>query len=222
MALRADPPSRSTHQFAPPLLGMRVPARSVAPKLCLWRNERDQSEGRVSLRGPAAHRGAPPPCWKSDAVYMAAADQMSASPKRPCPSAPSIHAPSPIWHGVPSALATIRRHAPSPLASRPLTTSIGAAAPCPSTMRSRSSRTKATSGTGPEQKGAESRAQTEVQMYFNSTNSSMPWREPSRPSPDCLTPPKGATSVEMMPVFTPTIPYSSASCTRVMRPMSRA
>ena len=36
---------------------------------------------------------------------------------------------------------------------------------------------------------------------------SMPYREPSRPIPDCLTPPKGATSVLMSPEFTPTIPY---------------
>ena len=34
-------------------------------------------------------------------------------------------------------------------------------------------------------------------------------RPPSRPIPDCLTPPNGATSVENMPVFTPTTPYSS-------------
>jgi len=64
--------------------------------------------------------------------------------------------------------------------------------------------------------------QTERQIYFISRYSSIPWREPSRPRPDCLTPPNGATSVEMMPVFTPTIPYSSASDTRVTRPRSRA
>ena len=49
----------------------------------------------------------------------------------------------------------------------------------------------------------------------------MPYFEPSRPSPDSLTPPKGATSVVMSPVLTPTIPYSSASATRQIRPMSR-
>ena len=58
-----------------------------------------------------------------------------------------------------------------------------------------------------------SRDHTLIQTYFISRNSSMPWWLPSRPRPDCLTPPKGATSVEMMPVFTPTIPYSSASAT---------
>src|SRR6185437_9046148 len=35
--------------------------------------------------------------------------------------------------------------------------------------------------------------------YLTSRNSSMPYFEPSRPSPLSLTPPKGATSVEMMP-----------------------
>jgi hypothetical protein len=33
----------------------------------------------------------------------------------------------------------------------------------------------------------------------------MPYREPSRPRPDCLTPPNGATSVESMPVLMPTM-----------------
>ena len=45
--------------------------------------------------------------------------------------------------------------------------------------------------------------------------------EPSRPMPDSLTPPKGATSVERSPVLMPTMPYSSASPTRQMRPTSR-
>ena len=57
--------------------------------------------------------------------------------------------------------------------------------------------------------------------YFTCTNSSMPYIEPSRPRPDCFTPPKGATSVVMSPVLTPTIPYSSASATRQIRPISR-
>jgi len=34
-------------------------------------------------------------------------------------------------------------------------------------------------------------------------------------------PPKGAISVEMRPSLMPTMPYSSASATRQMRPMSR-
>ena len=50
----------------------------------------------------------------------------------------------------------------------------------------------------------------------------MPWLEPLRPRPDGLIPPKGATSVEIRPVFTPIMPVSIASATRQTRPMSRA
>ena len=57
--------------------------------------------------------------------------------------------------------------------------------------------------------------------YLTSRNSSRPYFEPSRPRPDSLTPPNGATSVEISPVLMPTMPYSSASATRQMRPMSR-
>jgi hypothetical protein len=60
-----------------------------------------------------------------------------------------------------------------------------------------------------------------MQRYLISRNSSRPYFDPSRPSPDSLTPPNGATSVEMRPVLMPTIPYSSASATRQIRPMSR-
>ena len=38
-------------------------------------------------------------------------------------------------------------------------------------------------------------------MYLISTNSSTPWREPSRPMPDSLTPPNGASSLEIAPVL---------------------
>ena len=55
------------------------------------------------------------------------------------------------------------------------------------------------------------------QTYFISVNSSMPYFDPSRPSPDSLTPPNGASAVEMSPVLTPTMPYSSASATRKTR-----
>jgi hypothetical protein len=41
------------------------------------------------------------------------------------------------------------------------------------------------------------------------------------PMPLSFMPPKAAISVEMMPLLMPTIPYSSASGTRQMRPMSR-
>ncbi len=37
--------------------------------------------------------------------------------------------------------------------------------------------------------------------------------EPSLPSPDSLTPPKGISAFVVKPVFTPTIPYSKASAT---------
>ena len=40
--------------------------------------------------------------------------------------------------------------------------------------------------------------------------------------PDSLTPPNGATSVETKPVLMPTMPYSSASDTRQMRPVVAA
>src|SRR6266436_3382602 len=59
------------------------------------------------------------------------------------------------------------------------------------------------------------------QRYLISTYSSMPYLEPSRPRPDSFTPPKGATSVEMMPVLMPTMPYSRVSATRQTRAMSR-
>jgi hypothetical protein len=49
----------------------------------------------------------------------------------------------------------------------------------------------------------------------------MPYFEPSRPMPLSFMPPNGAISVEMMPSLMPTMPYSSASATRQMRPMSR-
>src|SRR6478672_12870453 len=59
------------------------------------------------------------------------------------------------------------------------------------------------------------------QTYFTSRNSSRPYFEPSRPRPDCLTPPNGASAVEIKPVLTPTMPDSSRSATRMTRPMSR-
>ncbi len=56
-----------------------------------------------------------------------------------------------------------------------------------------------------------------TQTYFSSVNSSRPWWEPSRPNPDSFTPPNGASSVEISPSFTPTMPYSSCSMVRQMR-----
>src|SRR5690606_27764312 len=53
--------------------------------------------------------------------------------------------------------------------------------------------------------------------YLISRYSSRPYFEPSRPSPDSLMPPNGATSVEMIPSLMPTMPHSSASATRQTR-----
>src|SRR5690606_13661843 len=58
--------------------------------------------------------------------------------------------------------------------------------------------------------------------YLSSRYSSMPYLLPSRPRPKAFTPPKGATSLEMIPVLMPTMPYSSASATRNTRDRSRA
>ena len=52
------------------------------------------------------------------------------------------------------------------------------------------------------------------QRYFISRYSSMPWLDPSRPRPECLTPPNGTCSVAITPTLIPTMPYSSASATR--------
>ena len=52
---------------------------------------------------------------------------------------------------------------------------------------------------------------------LSSRYSSIPARAPSRPRPDCLTPPKGETAVEIAPAFSPTMPNSSASPTRQAR-----
>jgi hypothetical protein len=48
-----------------------------------------------------------------------------------------------------------------------------------------------------------------------------PVTRPEGSKPLSFMPPKGAISVEMMPSLMPTMPYSSASATRQMRPMSR-
>src|ERR1700733_8658493 len=60
-----------------------------------------------------------------------------------------------------------------------------------------------------------------MQMYLMATKSSMPYLEPSRPIPDCFTPPNGAISLENAPTLTDTMPCSNASATRQTRPMSR-
>src|SRR4051812_35883361 len=60
-----------------------------------------------------------------------------------------------------------------------------------------------------------------MQRYLISSHSSMPYFEPSRPMPDSLSPPNGATSDEMKPVLIPWMPYSSADDRRQMRAISR-
>jgi hypothetical protein len=57
--------------------------------------------------------------------------------------------------------------------------------------------------------------------YFTSRYSRMPSWPPSRPKPECLTPPKGAAAFETIPWFSPTIPVWSDSTTRRARPRSR-
>ena len=49
----------------------------------------------------------------------------------------------------------------------------------------------------------------------------MPSNPPSRPTPDALTPPKGAAGLETMPWLTPTMPYSRASLIVIARDRSR-
>jgi hypothetical protein len=49
----------------------------------------------------------------------------------------------------------------------------------------------------------------------------MPYFEPSRPMPLSFMPQNGAIAVEMIPSLLPTMPYSSASATRQMQPLSR-
>lgn len=71
--------------------------------------------------------------------------------------------------------------------------------------------------TGPEGLRTAPYYSTATQRAFRDRYSSSPWREPSRPIPDSLIPPKGAISVEMSPVLTPTIPYWSPSATRQVR-----
>ncbi len=58
-------------------------------------------------------------------------------------------------------------------------------------------------------------------MYLVSVNSSSPSCPPSRPSPDCFTPPNGAAGSDTTPRLMPTMPDSSASATRSDRRRSR-
>ena len=60
-----------------------------------------------------------------------------------------------------------------------------------------------------------------IATYFVSRYSRMPSLPPSRPTPDCLTPPKGAPALDTIPWLRPTIPVSSPSITRRARLRSR-
>ena len=53
--------------------------------------------------------------------------------------------------------------------------------------------------------------------YLTERYSSIPSGPPSRPKPDCLTPPKGAAGLETIPWLIPTMPNSRPSLTRIVR-----
>src|SRR5215210_50163 len=56
-----------------------------------------------------------------------------------------------------------------------------------------------------------------IATYLTSRYSLMPSAPPSRPKPDCLTPPNGAAGLDTRPWLRPTIPVSSPSTTRNAR-----
>ena len=162
----------------------------------------DAAAGRVAGPAPPSRRPGPkgPPCWSPFALARPAARERMTTDR---PRTGGVTEPAPS--AVPPA---------HPARGRGARAAAGPGDPTRRSAAGTSGRTTRarTPGAG----------QTERQTYFGSRNSSMPRCEPSRPRPDCLTPPKGASSVEMMPVLTPTIPYSSPSDTRVTRPRSRA
>ncbi len=57
--------------------------------------------------------------------------------------------------------------------------------------------------------------------YLVSRYSPIPSNPPSRPNPDCLTPPNGAAGLETIPWLRPTMPVSIPSHTRSARVKSR-
>src|SRR5690606_4815158 len=57
--------------------------------------------------------------------------------------------------------------------------------------------------------------------YLVSRNSSLPTLPPSRPRPECWTPPKGAAGLDTRPWLRPTMPVCRASVTRRARCRSR-
>src|SRR5437667_12274575 len=66
-----------------------------------------------------------------------------------------------------------------------------------------------------------SQPQPPIVMVLIIVYSSVPYLLPSLPNPLCFTPPNGAAGSLIIPVFTPTMPTSSASATLHIRPMSR-
>src|SRR5690606_34016976 len=56
-----------------------------------------------------------------------------------------------------------------------------------------------------------------MRVYFVDRNSWMPSTLPSRPMPDCFTPPKGAAALETTPALRPIMPVSRASIMRLPR-----
>ena len=55
------------------------------------------------------------------------------------------------------------------------------------------------------------------ETYFRLVYSSITYLPPSRPKPECLTPPKGAWAVEGVASLARTMPYRSASAVRINR-----
>ncbi len=66
-------------------------------------------------------------------------------------------------------------------------------------------------------KGGQPAYGSAMPMYCVVVYSAMPSAPPSRPRPDCLTPPNGAAAFEMTPALKPTMPNSICSATRNMR-----
>ena len=70
---------------------------------------------------------------------------------------------------------------------------------------------------GDRHAGVHAAPQVARATYLVSRNSLMPTEPPSRPSPECLTPPKGAAGLDTRPLLSPTMPHSSRSQTRRAR-----
>src|SRR5690606_29331210 len=64
-------------------------------------------------------------------------------------------------------------------------------------------------------------AAVSMQRYFSSVKASIPWRDPSRPRPDCFQPPKGTGPPVIFTRLTATMPKSSARDSRSARAPSR-